>query len=74
MAKNKNDDLELLPDLPENIFVISEETIRERTYIIRNQKVMLDFDLAEIYGYETKNLNRQVKNNIKKILRRRLYV
>jgi len=68
MAKNKNDDLELLPDLPENIFVISEETIRERTYIIRNQKVMLDFDLAEIYGYETKNLNRQVKNNIKKFL------
>jgi flagellar assembly factor FliW len=29
---------------------------------------MLDFDLAEIYGYETKNLNRQVKNNIKKFL------
>lgn len=27
---------------------------------------MLDFELAEIYGYETKNFNRQVKNNIKK--------
>jgi len=58
----------LLPDLSNNIFIISEETIRERTYIVRNQKVMLDFDLAEIYGYETKNLNRQVKNNIKKFL------
>lgn len=58
----------MLPDLSNNIFIISEETIRERTYIVRNQKVMLDFDLAEIYGYETKNLNRQVKNNIKKFL------
>ena len=27
---------------------------------------MLDFELAEIYGYETKNFNRQVKNNIAK--------
>lgn len=27
---------------------------------------MLDSDLAEIYGYETKNFNRQVKNNIDK--------
>ena len=29
---------------------------------------MFDIDLADIYGYETKNLNRQVKNNIKKFL------
>ncbi len=34
--------------------------------MIRGQKVMLDADLAEIYGYETKNFNRQVKNNIEK--------
>ena len=27
---------------------------------------MLDYDLSEIYGYETKNFNRQVKNNIEK--------
>ena len=27
---------------------------------------MLDFELAEIYGYETKNFNRQVKNNAEK--------
>ena len=27
---------------------------------------MLDFELAEIYGYETKNFNRQVKNNTDK--------
>ena len=32
----------------------------------QGQQVMLDFDLAQIYGYETKNFNRQVKNNIER--------
>jgi hypothetical protein len=35
-----------------------------KIYIIRGVQVMLDFDLAAIYGYTTKNFNRQVKNNI----------
>ena len=35
-------------------------------YTIRGVKVMLDADLAEIYGYSTKDFNRQVKNNIEK--------
>ena len=35
-------------------------------YIIRNQKVMIDSDLAEIYGYTTKRFNEQVKNNKEK--------
>lgn len=35
-------------------------------YTIRRVKVMLDADLAEIYGYSTKDFNRQVKNNIEK--------
>ena len=48
------------------IFVISEETIQNKIYDIRGCKVMLDTDLADIYGYETKNFNRQVKNNIEK--------
>ena len=39
---------------------------REKIFEIRGQKVMLDMDLARIYGYETKNFNRQVKNNIEK--------
>ena len=46
--------------------LIDTETIKEKIYNIRNQKVMLDFELAEIYGYETKNFNRQIKNNIEK--------
>lgn len=33
-------------------------------YIIRGQQVMLDKDLAELYGYEVKRLNEQVKRNI----------
>ncbi len=45
------------------IIIVSEETLQDKIYIIRGQKVMLDADLAEIYGYETKNFNRQVKNN-----------
>ena len=45
---------------------LSNETIKSMIYVIRGEKVMLDFDLAKIYGYETKNFNRQVKNNIDK--------
>ena len=45
---------------------ISEEYMRDRLYEFRGRKVMIDSDLAEIYGYETKNFKRQVKNNIAK--------
>ncbi|MGM9849738.1 MAG: ORF6N domain-containing protein [Bacilli bacterium] len=48
------------------ILELNKENIKNKIHIIRNQKVMLDSDLAEIYGYETKNFNRQVKNNIEK--------
>ena len=45
---------------------LNNETIESMIYIIRGQKVMLDFELAQIYGYETKRFNEQVKNNINK--------
>ncbi|MBR1635871.1 MAG: ORF6N domain-containing protein [Lachnospiraceae bacterium] len=48
------------------IAIVTEEIIREKIYVVRGQRVMLDADLAEIYGYETKNFNRQVKNNKEK--------
>ena len=48
------------------IIIHSETDLRSKIYTIRGFQVMLDFDLAEIYGYETKNFNRQVKNNIEK--------
>ena len=34
--------------------IIDAKTIKEKIYNIRNQKVMLDVDLAEIYGYSTR--------------------
>lgn len=43
-----------------------EDDLRSKIYIIRGKQVMLDIDLAKIYGYETKNFNRQVKNNIER--------
>ena len=45
---------------------ISGETLRNKIYTIRRQRVMLDYDLAEIYGYTTKAFNQQVKNNLEK--------
>ena len=45
------------------IVEINKTTLQSKIYVVRGQKVMLDVDLAEIYGYETKNFNRQVKNN-----------
>ena len=43
--------------------ISSAEDIKNRVYWIRGKQVMLDFDLAEIYGYEVKRLNEQVKRN-----------
>ena len=48
------------------VIEITEEYMKDRLYEFRGKKVMLDSDLAEIYGYETKNFKRQVKNNIAK--------
>ncbi|HGC8447766.1 TPA: ORF6N domain-containing protein [Streptococcus agalactiae] len=55
-----------MADENKEIVIVDDKTIQEKIYFIRGQKVMLDADLAEIYGYETKNFNRQVKNNIEK--------
>ena len=38
--------------------------IEKMIYVIREQKVMLDTDLAKLYGVETKYLNKMVKRNI----------
>lgn len=42
------------------------QTIQSKIYEIRGQRVMLDFDLADMYGTETKYLKRAVKSNIKR--------
>ena len=48
------------------IVIINETTLKDKIYEIRGQQVMLDFELAEIYGYATRDLNNQVKNNIER--------
>ncbi len=55
MAKKTTNEL-LLPD----------EVLINKIYLIRNQKVMLDRDLAELYGVETRILNQAVKRNIER--------
>lgn len=52
--------------MEEDVVIYSESDLRSKIYIIRGKQVMLDFDLAEIYGYTTKRFNEQVKNNIEK--------
>ena len=44
--------------------LMTVDSICNRVYLIRGQQVMLDYDLAELYGYEVKRLNAQEKNNI----------
>ena len=43
--------------------IISEEFIMSKILLIRDQKVMIDSDLARLYGVETKQLKRQVRRN-----------
>ena len=45
---------------------VSVEVIERRIYLIRGQKVMIDFDLAEVYGESTRRLNEQVTRNKKR--------
>ena len=47
----------------QEVAIIDENSLKSKIYIIRGQKVMLDADLAVIYGYSTKSFNQQVKNN-----------
>jgi hypothetical protein len=49
-----------------SIQVIPDETVIKKIYLIRNEKVMLDSDLALLYGIETRRLNEQVKRNFER--------
>jgi hypothetical protein len=46
--------------------LVAEQKILNKIYVFRDQKVMIDEDLAEMYGVETRRLNEQVKRNIKR--------
>src|ERR1700679_541099 len=45
---------------------IADEVVLNKIYHIRGEKVMIDRDLAMLYGVETKQLKRQVKRNIER--------
>ena len=49
-----------------NTDLIPNERIEKAIYLIRGEKVMLDHDLASLYGVETKVLNRAVKRNLRR--------
>ena len=49
-----------------NEITIPDDIISDKIYLIRNQKVMLDKDLAELYAVETKQLKRQVRRNMER--------
>ena len=61
--KEKKRELDLVKP---SFSLIDENLLKLLIYTIRGVKVMLDADLAEIYGYSTKAFNRQVKNNIER--------
>ena len=44
--------------------IVPMEVVKSRIYLVRGQRVLLDSDLAELYGVETKRLNEQVRRNI----------
>ena len=48
------------------LLMIPDEVLMNKIYLIRNQKVMLDADLAALYGVETKVFNQAVKRNIER--------
>ena len=50
----------------ESALVVPNEIVMSKIYIIRNHKVMLDRDLAELYGVKSIRLREQVKRNITK--------
>ena len=45
---------------------VADEFVLSKIYLLRGHKVMLDSDLAELYGVETKRLKEQVNRNIKR--------
>ncbi|WP_333819271.1 ORF6N domain-containing protein [Ohtaekwangia sp.] len=49
--------------MSKKIAVIPDQVLMKKIFIVRNQKVMLDTDLAGLYGVETKQLKRAVKRN-----------
>ena len=55
-----------IPTVSDEVSIHGENDLRTKIYTVRGVQVMLDFDLAEIYGYDTRSFNKQVHNNIER--------
>ena len=53
-------------DQKQTLSILSDDIVVNKIYVIRNQKVMLDSDLAELYGVETRVLNQSIKRNLER--------
>jgi hypothetical protein len=47
-----------------NLIISDGESFESKIYLIRGEKVMLDFDLAELYEVPTKQLTQQIKRHL----------
>ena len=56
-------DTEKAEKLKNEIAIVDEKSVRDKIYVVRGIQVMLDFELAEIYGFTTSAFNQQVKRN-----------
>lgn len=56
MAEDKKKEIDV------TVIEVTEEYLKEKLYKIRGKRVLLDADLAEIYGYDTKGFNRSAGN------------
>ena len=63
---DKNKEITIKNNKLQAMQIIDQKWFSEHIYKIRGQKVMLDSDLAKVYGYTTKRLNEQVKRNSEK--------
>ena len=52
--------------MPNELNVVSDEDIKNLIYTIRGKQVMLDSDVAMLYQYETKSINKAMKRNIER--------
>ena len=64
LKKHKQESRIIAMSDSKSLALVEENLIKDLIYEIRGQKVMLDFDLARIYGYGTSAFNQQIKRNL----------
>ena len=56
----------IVPKTDEVLMPISMEDVQDKIIVLRGEPVILDRDVAELYGVQTKEINQAVKNNLRK--------